>query len=266
LKTFLKWAGGKSQIVSNLKIHFRKGSRLVEPFVGSGALFLSTSYESYLLCDTNADLINLYNNLKEDPEKLIDKTSSFFSGDFNSELRFYQLRERFNALPSDDMEKSALFIYLNKHGFNGLCRYNRNGFFNVPFGKYRAPKFPRKNMIDFSIKAKKAEFRCQDFEDTFDESRHGDIIYCDPPYVPLSITSSFTTYSKGGFGLEDQWRLVKKAKEAKSKGLQCIISNHDLAVTREMYRESEIFEVKVQRNISSKSESRIKVKELVAVF
>lgn len=266
MKTFLKWAGGKSQIVSNLKIHFRKGSRLVEPFVGSGALFLSTSYESYLLCDTNADLINLYNNLKEDPEKLIDKTSSFFSGDFNSELRFYQLRERFNALPSDDMEKSALFIYLNKHGFNGLCRYNRNGFFNVPFGKYRAPKFPRKNMIDFAIKAKKAEFRCQDFEDTFDESRHGDIIYCDPPYVPLSITSSFTAYSKGGFGLDDQWRLVKKAKEAKSKGLQCIISNHDLAVTREMYRGSEIFEMKVQRNISSKSESRIKVKELVAVF
>ena len=131
----------------------KDGQRLVEPFVGSGALFLSNSFEKYLLCDTNVDLINLYNNLKKNPEELIAKTGRYFSGKYNSELQYYQLREKFNSLDSNDMRKSALFVYLNKHAFNGLCRYNRKGFFNVPYGRYKAPKFPEEEMCNFAKKS-----------------------------------------------------------------------------------------------------------------
>ena len=266
MKTFLKWAGGKSRTVLKLKEFMNDGDRLVEPFVGSGAVFLNTSYSSYLLCDTNVDLINLYKNLKNNSGCLISKAESFFLPENNLESRYYELRDRFNFLSSEDIEKSALFIYLNKHAFNGLCRYNQSGAFNVPFGRYKQPKFPRQNMLNFSEKAKKAQFRCQDFEETFKELKAGDVVYCDPPYVPLSATSSFTTYSKNGFDFDDQLRLVKEALAAKSKGVQCIISNHDLRATREMYRDSVIHQLKVQRNISSKPESRKKVAELVAIF
>jgi DNA adenine methylase len=266
LKAFLKWAGGKSKIASNIKYHFKDGKRLVEPFVGSGALFLNTSFDKYLLCDINIDLINLYNNLKRNPEELIAKTSKFFIGKVDSEQRFYELREKFNSLDSMDIEKSALFVYLNKHAFNGLCRYNRKGFFNVPYGRYESPSFPEKEMRAFSVKSQRAEFKCQNFEDTFKEKMKGDIIYCDPPYVPLSLTSSFTSYSKNGFNLENQKKLAINAELSKSIGIQCIISNHDMKITREMYDKSKIYEIIVQRNIASKSASRKKIAEIIAVF
>ena len=266
MKAFLKWAGGKTKIAEDIKKYLANGKRLVEPFVGSGAIFLTSTFEEYLLCDTNVDLINLYNNLKQSPDELIGETDGFFSSENNTESKFYELREEFNSLESEDIKKSALFVYLNKHAFNGLCRYNRKGFFNVPYGRYKAPKCPLKEMKAFSVKAKFATFKCQDFEKTFKETMKGDIIYCDPPYVPLSITSSFTSYSKSDFNLEDQSRLTKSAIASQSKGIRCVISNHDLNITRKMYERSDIYELSVQRNIASKSSSRKKVKEIIAVF
>lgn len=266
MKAFLKWAGGKSRISSEIKFHFKEGSRLVEPFVGSGALFLNTSFENYLLCDTNSDLINLYKNLKNFPDKLISKTKKMFSKKNNSEDQFYINRERFNLLNSEDLEKSALFIYLNKHAFNGLCRYNSRGYFNVPFGKYKNPEFPEIKMYNFADKSQKAIFKCQDFTKTFAEIKDDDIVYCDPPYVPLSATSNFTSYSKNDFNFKDQEQLAKCAAHLKSKGVQCIISNHNLEITRNLYKKSKIYEIEVQRNIASKSSSRVKVSELIAVF
>ena len=266
MRAFLKWAGGKSRITSEIKKHFKIGNRLIEPFVGSGAVFLNTSFSNYLLCDKNEDLINLYKNLQKQPAKLIALTRDLFSIQNNTESRFYEFREKFNSLESDDILKSALFVYLNKHAYNGLCRYNRKGFYNVPYGKYRAPKFPQTEMEDFAKKSKAAKFKCQDFEKTFGEAKLGDVIYCDPPYVPLSITSSFTSYSKEGFGMQDQIRLAKNAKYARLKGIQCVISNHDLDFIRDLYEKSDIYEIKVQRSIASKSTSRTKVAEIIAVF
>ena len=150
--------------------------------------------------------------------ELIEKTDALFSPENNTETKFYELREQFNALDLKDIKKSALFIYLNKHAFNGLCRYNRKGFFNVPFGRYKAPKCPVEQMRAFSVKAKFATFKCQDFERTFKETLKGDVIYCDPPYVPLSITSSFTSYSKDDFDMGDQSRLAKSAIASQSNG------------------------------------------------
>ena len=184
----------------------------------------------------------------------------------NNEEQFYIFRDKFNSLQSTDLEKSSLFIYLNKHAFNGLCRYNSKGFFNVPFGKYKNPEFPEIKMYNFADKSERAVFKCQDFISTFNEIKRNDIVYCDPPYVPLSITSNFTSYSKKDFNLRDQEQLAKCAESLKSKGIQCIISNHNLEITRKLYRKSKIYKIKVQRNIASAAKSRVKVSELIAVF
>ena len=266
MKAFLKWAGGKTRIALEIRNYFKSGKRLVEPFVGSGALFLNTCFDEYLLCDTNGDLIGLYNNLKTNSSELIDMTASFFSKTYNTEAKFYELREEFNSLSSNDIKKSAIFVYLNRHAFNGLCRYNRKGLFNVPYGRYKKPRFPVEEMQQFATKAQLATFRCQDFETTFKEIEREDIIYCDPPYVPLSGTASFTAYAKNIFSLEDQARLAKNAIKSQSCGIQCVISNHDLEITRKIYEKSDIYKISVMRNIASKASSRKRINEIIAVY
>jgi DNA adenine methylase len=265
-KPFLKWAGGKSKLVPTLSEFLGKNGRLVEPFVGSGAVFMGTEFKDYFLCDSNPDLIALFNNLKSSPEALIKHVSNIFDGKFNTESAFYDLRTEFNELSSQDLRKSVLFVYLNKHAFNGLCRYNTTGFFNVPYGRYASPTAPIKELELFSLKAKLAEFLCADFSTTFDFLREGDVVYCDPPYVPLSSSSNFTAYSKGSFNSESQKHLAILAEKAKDKNIRVVISNHDTEFTRLLYSKSIIHEIKVHRSISSKSSSRGKVSELIAVF
>ena len=265
-KPFLKWAGGKHKLVEVLAKSLADGDRLVEPFVGSGAVFMGTNYKQYLLCDTNADLIGLFNNLKNNTDKLVKEAQEFFSGKYKTEEAFYELREKFNKLEANDIIKSALFVYLNKHAFNGLCRYNSKGFFNVPFGRYTDPKLPINEMLLFAEKAQIAEFKCLDFVDTFKLINKGDVVYCDPPYVPLSATSGFTTYAKGDFKLDEQQALADEANKAKKEGIRVVISNHDLEITREMYKNADITDIDVRRNISSKASTRGKVKELIAIF
>jgi DNA adenine methylase len=263
---FLKWAGGKRKLVDVIAKSLADGDRLVEPFVGSGAVFMGTNYRKYLLCDTNADLIGLFNNLKNNTEKLLAETEILFSGKYKTEEAFYELRERFNTLEAEDIKKSALFVYLNKHAFNGLCRYNNKGYFNVPFGKYTNPKLPIKEMLIFAKKAQIAEFKCLDFKETFKLVKKGDVVYADPPYVPISATSSFTTYAKENFKLEAQNALADEANKAKANGIRVVISNSDQSITREMYKNAEIESIDVMRSISSKGSTRGKVKELIAIF
>ena len=263
---FLKWAGGKRKLVEVIAKSLAGGDRLVEPFVGSGAVFMGTNYKKYLLCDTNADLIGLFNNLKNNTEKLLAETEILFSGKYKTEEAFYELRERFNTLEAEDIKKSALFVYLNKHAFNGLCRYNNKGYFNVPFGKYTNPQLPNKEMLLFAKKAQIAEFKCLDFKETFKLVKKGDVVYADPPYVPISATSSFTTYAKENFKLEAQNALADEANKAKANGIRVVISNSDQSITREMYKNSEIESIDVMRSISSKGSTRGKVKELIAIF
>lgn len=265
-KPFLKWAGGKQKLVPVLAGALGEGDRLVEPFVGSGAVFMGTAYKSYLLCDTNPDLIGLFKNLQKNPDAVLEETERLFRSEYNSEEQFYRLRELFNSLSSGDIRKSSLFVYLNKHAFNGLCRYNSKGGFNVPFGRYSSPKFPQKEMEAFSIKSQIADFICQGFEETFCQLRSGDLVYCDPPYVPLSVTASFTAYSKRGFGETEQIELAKKAREAADRGHRVVLSNHDVEFTREIYSSAELIKLDVHRSISSKSSTRGAAKELIAIF
>lgn len=267
MKTFLKWAGNKSQIKEIISKHVEPGCRFIEPFAGSCAISLNIDATKYLISDVNPDLINLYNMIIHEGESFIQYAKGFFfENKNNTKEQYYTLRDVFNT--TNDVElKSALFIYLNKHAFNGLCRYNKDGRFNAPFGYYKNPYFPENELHAFREKLKKATFKCQDFRKTMSQAKQGDIVYCDPPYVALSKTSNFTTYTKGGFTEKDQQDLVFMAEKLRGKGIKVIISNHNTTQSQELYKTANIIEsFDVQRYISCVGEKREKVNELLAVY
>jgi DNA adenine methylase len=265
MKPFLKWAGGKYRLVDRITAALPPATQLVEPFVGSGALFLNTSYKSYVLADTNSDLINLYKEVQANGANFVDYAITLFSATNNTEEKFYALREEFNSC-SDVRRRAALFIYLNRHCFNGLCRYNAKGWFNVPFGRYAKPAFPVDEVLNFAAKSQSAEFKLSDFRETMSSVSDGSVVYCDPPYAPIDATSNFSDYTKEGFGLKDQQDLADMAKILREKGISVVISNHDTEFTRELYSDAVIQGFDVQRFISSKTENRKKAAEMLAVF
>lgn len=264
-KPFLKWAGSKLKIIDRILTQLPDGQRLIEPFVGSGAVFLNATFDSYLLADTNPDLINLFSIIQQEGKDFADYAAALFTAENNRPEVFYQLRAEFNAT-TDSRRKSALFIYLNRHCFNGLYRCNSSGSFNVPFGRYAKPAFPYAEVLQFHQKSRQAEFKHQDFMHTMDMARPGDVVYCDPPYVPLSPTASFSDYTGAGFGQQQQRQLANKAAELSRRGVSVIISNHSTPFTREIYQAAKITEFDVQRFISSKTGQRNKAPELVARF
>ena len=264
-KSFLKWAGGKRS--SLYMIEKRIGcvpKRLVEPFVGSGTVFLNIDAEEYLLGDLNKDLIVLYNILKEYKLEFIKQCYDYFDSKYNKEDVFYELRNEFNN-EKDGRKKSMLFVYLNRHAFNGLCRYNSSGKFNVPYGKYKSPYFPGKEMMFFSEKARlrKCTFIVQSFNKTIESCREGDVIYNDPPYAPLSKTS-FVNYNFDGFTIEQHEELARLAEKSENLFL---ISNHDTEFTRKLYCNADnIITKNINRSISGKAEARVQVTEILAIY
>jgi len=265
VRPFLKWAGSKYRLVDRIVASLPEGERLVEPFVGSGALFLNTDYKRYLLCDANADLIALYQILKEQGDRFIEACRPLFTEANNSAEVYYALRDEFNSC-SDPWRRSVLFIYLNRHGYNGLCRYNAKGGFNVPFGSYKRPYFPADEMLAFHHKAKHAVFRHQDFAKTVAKAKPGDVIYCDPPYVPLSDSANFTAYSAGGFSMEQQQQLVELARAATQRQVPVLISNHDTRFIAKIYRGARVSRFQVQRSISCNGKRRGSAGEVLALF
>lgn len=264
-KPFLKWAGGKAKLTPLIRQQLPSAQRLIEPFVGSAAVSLALEFDEYVLNDSNADLMNVYQILQSDQQDFIDYTQSFFTPENNQETRFYDLRKQFNHTENRH-EKAALFIYLNRHAFNGLCRYNSKGSFNVPFGRYKSPYFPANEMHEFVQKSNRMILMCGDFQAAFDCVNADDVIYCDPPYVPLSETATFTAYSQGGFAWQDQVRLLQQVERAAKICRGVVLSNHDTAQTRELYRNAHIETLQVQRSIAAKGSSRQKVGELLVNF
>ncbi|HEY0635895.1 MAG TPA: Dam family site-specific DNA-(adenine-N6)-methyltransferase [Gammaproteobacteria bacterium] len=265
IRPFLKWAGNKYRLVERIVAALPEGTRLVEPFAGSGALFLNSDYKRYLLCDANGDLITLYQILKEQGERFIEACRPLFSEENNQSAQYYALRDEFNAC-HDPLRRSVLFVYLNRHGYNGLCRYNAKGGFNVPFGRYKRPYFPVDEMRAFHHKAQRAIFRHQDFTATLAKPKPGDVIYCDPPYVPLSESANFTAYSAGGFSLEQQQQLVELAREAALLQVPVLISNHDTRFIARLYRGAKVSRFQVQRSISCNGKRRGSAGEVLALF
>jgi DNA adenine methylase len=267
MKPFLKWAGNKHQIIDDVVSILPAGNRLIEPFVGSGSVFLNTDYHGYVVADINNDLINLYNLVKDEGIDFIEYCRTFFVPAHNDESRYYELRTLFNTT-IDTREKSALFVYLNRHCFNGLCRYNSKGGFNVPFGKYDNPYFPEQEMINFNIKSQDVFFVNSDFESFMDsETFAGDVVYCDPPYMALTDTANFTDYAQESFTDDDHIRLVNKAKELRDIGIPVIISNQCTSEVLSLYDEADkIMVLPVQRYMAADGDSRKKVKEVLAIF
>jgi len=266
-RAFLKWAGGKYSLSDVIGKMLPLGDRLIEPFVGAGSIFLNSDYNNYLLNDINQDLINLYRILQINSDAYINDARKLFSIANNNPETYYQLRIEFNH-STDSYYRSLLFLYLNRHGYNGLCRYNKSGGFNVPFGRYKRPYFPEAELSFFAEKSQKATFVCQSYREMFIQAKANDVIYCDPPYVPLSKTASFTSYAGNGFGLDEQADLANAAEEViKKDNVTVLISNHDTIWTRKIYQHAQrLKSIQVARTISQKGSSRKKVAELLALY
>lgn len=238
---------------------------MVEPFAGSAAVSLNADYPTTLVADTNPDLINLFVSIQTDTSRFLRDAGALFVKKMNTRESFEALRAEFNE-SSDPFRRSVIFVYLNRHGFNGLCRYNAKGRFNVPFGKYTNPGFPAGEIEAFGKAAQRMTFRHQDFVTTMSEAVSGDVIYCDPPYVPLSVTSNFTSYAPGSFGFAEQKALAEQARDCAARGIRVLISNHDTRESRAIYAGAEIHSFEVRRFISSKASTRGNAPELLAIF
>jgi DNA adenine methylase len=264
-RSFLKWAGSKFDLIERINDRLPESKTLIEPFVGSGVVFLNTNHKKYILADINQDLINLYLTIQKYGAHFIDDAEKYFSKKTNTEKHYYKLREVFNS-STDKYEKSLIFLYMNRHCYNGLCRYNQSEIFNVPFGRYKAPRFPEEALHLFYLKSKYAKFYCESFIRTFKRAKRNSVIYCDPPYLPLSATSNFTTYSTVGFSLEDQELLAKEAWSSAQKGIPVLISNHDTKEARKMYKGASLVKFNARRRISCNALKRGDAKEILALF
>lgn len=265
-RAFLKWAGGKYSLIEDINARLPHGRKLIEPFVGAGSVFLNTDYSKYLLNDINPDLINLYKIVKRQSDQYIQDSAKLFIATNNAEQRYYEIRQQFND-STDTYERAVYFLYLNRHGYNGLCRYNNSGKFNVPFGRYKAPYFPLQEIQYFAEKAQRATFTCESFEKVFTRARKGAVIYCDPPYAPISKTAMFNSYAKGGFTLDNQIKLAALSHRASTqRQIPVLVSNHDTEFTRSIYQDAKITELQVSRFISQNGKNRLKVAELLALY
>lgn len=265
-RPFLKWAGNKYRILNLIEQALPKeAKRLVEPFAGSAAVSLNLPYPRHLVAEKNPDLVSLYCYIQKEGQLFIDFARSYFAHGNRDADRYYEFRDIFNQT-DDDRIKSALFLYLNRHGFNGLCRYNNSGKFNVPIGKHDSIYFPEKELQFFHQRAKKMRFVCQDFVKTLKSAKVGDVIYCDPPYVPLSNSADFTQYSPSGFAEGEQVQLAELAKNCAERGIPVLISNHATDFTRTLYQEAICQEFPVERMISRDAAGRKPVQEILALF
>lgn len=265
VQPFLKWAGGKRRLAGRIQACLPPGQRLVEPFVGSAAVFLHTGCEHAWLTDVNPDLIGLYQALQSDGERFVEAARALFTPEHNQADRYYAHRAYFNAT-QDSWERALLFLYLNRHGYNGLARYNAAGAFNVPFGRYTRPYFPEVELRGFIVAAGRAIFAVADFRTVMAACQPGDVVYCDPPYVPLSATAHFTAYAGGGFGATDQRDLADAARQLAARGIPVLISNHDTPWTQALYRGAQVEHFAVRRFISCDGQGRNTAQELLALF
>lgn len=263
---FLKWAGGKRQLLSEIKKHIPDNiNTYYEPFVGAGAVFLDLQPQTAVINDINSELINCYKVIRDNPEKLILELSKFV----NSEEEFYKIRswdKEKNYEKRSDIEKAARTIYLNKTCFNGLYRVNSKGYFNTPYGKYKNPSFiQEENIYNLSkyFKSAKIQFLNKDFENVLKEAKKGDFVYLDPPYYPINKTSSFTSYSQNGFSEKEQIRLKSVLDILNSKGVFFLLSNSCCDFIKNLYKNYEIIEIFAKRNINSVGNKRDGVKEVL---
>lgn len=267
-RPFLKWAGGKRQLLPILTSFIpKKYDTYYEPFVGAGAVLFALQPEKAVINDNNKDLINCYIVIRDNLDELITDLEKYK----NEEECFYRIRDLDRNESFFDMspiEKASRTIYLNKTCYNGLFRVNSQGHFNVPFGKYKNPKFVDvevlKSIQQYLIKNSVTILNC-DFEEAVKDAKKGDFIYFDPPYHPISKTSSFTGYSVNGFGEAEQVRLQKVFKELDKRGCFVMLSNSSTDLIKKLYSNFNLKTIQANRNINSKATGRGKIDEILVL-
>ncbi len=261
----VKWAGGKSRLLAELQKRSPKNyRRYFEPFVGGGALFFRTAPQAAILGDQNPDLINLYRCVAWNVEAVIRKLVTLRRA--HCKDHYYKMRERWNGAGRNlpDIARAATFIYLNKTCFNGLWRVNSRGHFNVPMGRYDAPKiFDRAQLRKASVLLRSAKLNVGGYQKTTESARAGDFVYFDPPYQPLSQTASFTSYTSNSFGEDAQAELADYVRHLDRRGIAVLVSNSDTPLTRKLYKGLRVETVSCARAINSKATKRGRVNELL---
>jgi DNA adenine methylase len=256
LKPFVKWSGGKRQLLTTLKEHLPKNyNRYIEPFVGGGALFFSLAPTDAIITDVNTELINTYGIIYNDVEELITELSSYA---YNKD-EFYRRRLQ---LPEElsQVERAARFIYLNRTCFNGLYRENSKGQFNVPFGKYNNPKICDDILlrsISSYLNNNTVRILNQDYTFTLLMASKGDFVYLDPPYH-IATKTSFTKYSRSDFREQDQIELSKWFHSLDKRGCKLLLSNSNTELIKNLYKDYTIVPVSATRNINSVGHNRKK--------
>lgn len=269
MNPILKWAGGKTKLLDEIKSRMpRKYCRYFEPFLGGGALFFDLEPSHAVINDANAALIGTYKAIRdrcEEVSRVIELLRPLTDED-----NYYRARQRFNArMRTVEMSPTdaATFIWLNRMGFNGLYRVNRDGNLNVPWGKLKKP--PAHPGVATLARASslfaRNYLRCGDYAEAVEDADPGDLVYFDPPYDPLNETSAFTAYTGDGFGTGDQRKLAELIRTLVDRGVYVIASNSDTAFTRDLYAGLELHRVARPGNINSEGTKRGPVSELLVV-
>ena len=269
-KPFVKWAGGKRQLITSLEGHLpKKFGTYFEPFLGGGALLFHLLNQSpNLKCnisDLNSDLILAYITIRDKVEHLVESLERH-SGKYSADKieYYYSVRE---SAPKNQIEKVSRLLFLNKTCFNGLYRVNSKGQFNVPLGRYTNPSIVNKeNLISVSkiLQSKNIAIRCQDFEAILDEAKKDDFVYFDPPYQPVSKTANFTSYTKCEFTYDDLKRLANVCQKLDKKDCKVLLSNSNTKEVRKLFSSKwKVVEVSANRAINSNSKKRTGHTELL---
>ena len=267
-KPFVKWAGGKRQIIDKLKQYIPSNYNCYyEPFVGGGALFFELAPKVAVINDSNKELMNVYKVLCDHEKytkmcKVLNGYEANHSEEFYYEVRNMDKEKNFNRL--SDYKKAARTLYLNKSCFNGLYRVNSKGQFNVPFNKIKKVNtYDGENLLTIHMHLNMNDITIEnvDFEECVKTAKKGDFVYFDPPYD--SDTSTFNSYTEEGFGKEEQRRLAKVFKELDERGVYVMLSNHNTILINELYKDYNINIIEAKRSINSKGSKRGNVEELI---
>ncbi|HGR6665270.1 TPA: DNA adenine methylase [Streptococcus pneumoniae] len=268
LQPFTKWTGGKRQLLPVIRELIPKTyNRYFEPFVGGGALFFDLAPKDAVINDFNAELINCYQQIKDNPQELIEILKvhqEYNSKEYYLDLRSADRDERIDMM--SEVQRAARILYMLRVNFNGLYRVNSKNQFNVPYGRYKNPKIVDEELISaisVYINNNQLEIKVGDFERAIVDVRTGDFVYFDPPYIPLSETSAFTSYTHEGFSFADQVRLRDAFKRLSDTGAYVMLSNSSSALVEELYKDFNIHYVEATRTNGAKSSSRGKISEII---
>ncbi len=266
---FVKWAGGKRQLKNEIKQRMpKKFNSYFEPFVGGGALLMELQNEKNTISDVNSQLIGTYKSVRDNPDELMNLLDMHENNHkINPKEYYYKIRsldQHDSWKKTDTIEKSAIFIYLNKTCFNGLYRLNSSGYFNVPFNnKLTIKLYERSNIICLSrFLNQKVNIFEEDFETVSQKAKPGDFIFFDPPYDLLNKTT-FDKYNKDRFGVKGQKRLAKVAHKLREKGCYVMITNHNTELINDLYKDFKRDVVVARRNINSNSKKRMGIETII---